>query len=189
MGPEMLRRATLPPGGHRADHRGTDPTWSRESTRPSNSPGLPPPPWGPRPPRSPRPPAPPGGAPYLLFPQCAAVSTQLLSTRTPAQWNERPLNRETCQGCEPRAHGAPETSRSQTVAFWGDTASAAGGGRWRSEEAAQGKGGVWGPSAAKGRSRGRGGGARAARTGETVGSGGAGCVLREPEGSGRRKGA
>lgn len=69
----------------------------------------------------------PRSSPYLLFPQCAAVSTQLLSTRTPAQWNERPLKRDTCQGCEPRAHGAPETTRSKPVSFLGSsTASAAG---------------------------------------------------------------
>ena len=62
-----------------------------------------------------------------MFPQCAAVSTQLLSTRTPAQWNLRPLKRETCQGCEPRAHGAPEATRSKSVSFLGSsTASAAG---------------------------------------------------------------
>jgi hypothetical protein len=67
--------------------------------------------------------------PYLLFQQCAAVSTQFWSTRTPAQWNERPLKRETCQGCEPRAHGAPEAAMSKSVSFPGSSASATGGKR------------------------------------------------------------
>lgn len=66
----------------------------------------------------------------MSFPQCAAVSTQLSSTRTPAQWNARPLKRETCQGCEPRAHGAPDGTCSVSVSFLGSkAASAAGGGK------------------------------------------------------------
>lgn len=188
MSPDRLRRTTLPPGGHRAAHLGTEPTWSRESTEPSNTGALPPPSRGlpaPRPPRRP------GEPPYLPFPQCAAVSTQLLSTRTPAQWNERPLKRETCQGCEPRAHGAPEVSRSQAVAFGGTAASAAGDRRWRSEQAARGDGWVWGPSAAGGRSRGWGAGARAARTGEKVGRGGwgsCGDLMEVGEGKERERG-
>lgn len=62
-----------------------------------------------------------------MLPQCAAVSTQLLSTRTPAQWNWKPLKRETCQGCEPRAHGAPEAARSTSVSFLGSSTTPAAG--------------------------------------------------------------
>lgn len=42
----------------------------------------------------------------MLLPQCAAVSTQLAPTRTPAQWKARPRYSDTCQGCEPRGQGS-----------------------------------------------------------------------------------
>lgn len=79
----------------------------------------------------------------MLFQQCAAVSTQLGPTRTPAQWNFRPLKRETCQGCEPRAHGPPEAARSKLVSFPGSSASATGDRMGGSDQSRQGKDWVW----------------------------------------------
>ena len=105
MGLETLRKTTLPPRGHST----TPPLLVQEALEDCPQVEL----AGPYPhvlppscpvpeARLPRPPvAPQRSSPYLLFPQCAAVSTQLLSTRTPAQWNERPLKRDTCQGWEP----------------------------------------------------------------------------------------
>lgn len=185
MGLEMPR-TTLPPGGHCAAHLEPTPHGAWRAPEP-------PVPQAPRP-LPPaclhRDPAPSRGAPYLLLPQCAAVSTQLLSTRTPAQWNERPLKRETCQGCEPRAHGAPEASRSKAVAFGGNTASAAGERRWRSEQAAQGKGWLWGLSAATGRSRELGLRGAARNPGESGKCGRASCrnAMEVGEGKGRERG-
>lgn len=86
--PGAHQRPTPPPGDPAAA--------SRSSSR--QPPGTDPPPQQPY---SGTP-----GAPYLLLPQCAAVSTQFASTRTPAQWKARPRYSDTCQGCEPRGQGS-----------------------------------------------------------------------------------
>lgn len=65
--------------------------------------------------------------PYFFLQQCAAVSTQFRSTRTPAHWNWRLWKRETCQGCEPRVHGTLAVSRSTCVAFPGSNSACAAG--------------------------------------------------------------